>query len=74
MTKEHIDMLKPHADKFIFGYDGDYAGFKASIINARYLSSVMREAVKDYKATENIKFAMFPEGSDPCDSLKKESQ
>ena len=71
LTKEHIDMLKPHADKFIFGYDGDYAGFKASIINARYLSSVMREAVKDYKATENIKFAMFPEGSDPCDSLKK---
>lgn len=74
LTKEHIDMLKPHAEKFIFGYDGDYAGFKASITNARFLSSVMREEVENYKATENIKFSMFPENSDPCDCLKFEDQ
>lgn len=74
LTKEHIEMLKPYTQNFIFGYDGDYAGFKASITNARYLSSIMREEFEDYKAKEHIKFAMFPENSDPCDCLKFENQ
>lgn len=74
LTKEHIEMLKPYTENFIFGYDGDYAGFKASITNARYLSSVMQEEFKDYKAKEHIKFSMFPEKSDPCDCLKNEDQ
>ena len=74
LTKEHIEMLKPYAENFVFGYDGDYAGFKASITNARFLSSIMREEYSDYKAKDHIKFSMFPEGSDPCDGLKNENQ
>lgn len=72
LTKEHIEMLKPYTENFVFGYDGDYAGFKASITNARYLSSIMRLEFADYKPKDHIKFAMFPENSDPCDCLKSE--
>ena len=74
LTKEHIEMLvQEGVEKFNFGYDGDYAGFKASIINARFLSAAMRENNPQYKAIENIKFVMFPEGKDPCGCLKSEN-
>lgn len=74
LTKDHIEMLtREGVEKFVFGYDGDFAGFKASITNAQFLSSIMRENNPQYKPVENIKFAMFPEGNDPCECLKNEN-
>lgn len=71
LTKEHIEMLANEGvEHFIFGYDGDFAGFKAAITNSRFLSATMRENNPQYRPIENIKFVMFPENNDPCDCLK----
>ena len=69
LTKEQVNLLKPYTKNVVFAYDGDYAGFEASIKNSITLSRTL-SADKNYEFNNHTKYLRMPNGVDPGDLLK----
>lgn len=73
LTKEHIELLSQYTTSIVIGNDNDLPGFKASIESARKIATFHREhlseeQLKNYRATDCIRFVKLPKGQDPNQS------
>ena len=69
LSKEQVNLLKNYTRNVVFAYDGDFAGFEASVKNSRTLSQTL-SVDEDYKFNDQTRYLAMPEGMDPGDLLK----
>ena len=70
LSDMQIEQLAKHTNQFTIMFDGDEAGFKASIKNARKIKNAMNKIDPSFNPKEQIKFIAFDEGRDAGDYLK----
>ena len=74
LTPEQLVVISDYTDRFVLGFDGDVAGFKASLRATRLITEYMRERQPGWTLKDGVALLGLDEGKDVGDYLKKPNE
>ena len=71
LTPDQLALISNYTDRFVLGFDGDVAGFKASLRATKMITEYMREKKPEWTLKDGVALLGLDEGKDLGDYLKK---
>lgn len=73
LTPNQLELISNYTDRFVLAFDGDVAGFKASLKATKLISEYMRGRKPEWTLNEGVALLTLGEDEDIGDYLKKPS-
>jgi len=70
LTPDQLGLISNYIDRFVLTFDGDVAGFKASLKATKLIAEYMRERKQGWTLNEGVALLKFDENEDLGDYLK----